>query len=84
MLSMYERRLQALPTEEFESEEAVSRIQRTALLLETLQIERESLIQMRNDGAIGDDVARSIQRDLDLLESHVHTGSSASILAQHM
>jgi monovalent cation/hydrogen antiporter len=84
MLLMYERRLQALPTEEFEGEEAVSRIQRTALLLEILQIERESLIRMRNEGAIGDDVVRSIQRDLDLLESHVHTGSSASVLAQHM
>ena len=83
MLSMYERRLRALPIEELESNEAGSRMQRDALLLEILQVERESLIQLRNDSAISDDVARSIQRDLDLLESHVHTGSAASVLTQH-
>jgi CPA1 family monovalent cation:H+ antiporter len=83
MLSMYERRLRALPIEELESNEAGSRMQRDALLLEILQVERESLIQLRNDAAISDDVARSIQRDLDLLESHVHTGSAASVLTQH-
>jgi monovalent cation/hydrogen antiporter len=84
MLSMYERRLRALPMEELEGDEAVSRIQRNALLLEILQIERESLIRLRNDAVISDDVARSIQRDLDLLESHVHTGSTASVLARHL
>jgi len=83
MLSIYERRLRALPMEEVEGNEAVSRMQRDALLLETLQVERKSLIQLRNDAAISDDVARSIQRDLDLLESHVHTRSAASALAQH-
>jgi CPA1 family monovalent cation:H+ antiporter len=83
MLSMYERRLRALPIEELENNEAGSRMQRDALLLEILQVERESLIQLRNDAAISDDVARSIQRDLDLLESHVHTGSAASVLTQH-
>ena len=84
MLSMYERRLQALPVEELEGEEAVNRMQRDALLLEILQVERESLIRLRNAAAISDDVARSIQRDLDLLESHVHTGSAARVLAQHL
>ena len=84
MLSMYERRLRALPIEELEGDEAGSRMQRDALLLEILQVERESLIRLRNDAAISDDVARSIQRDLDLLESHVHTGSAASVLAQHL
>jgi len=84
MLSMYERHLLALPTEELDSSEAGSRMQRDALLLEILQVERESLIRLRNDAAISDDVARSIQRDLDLLESHVHTGSAESVLAQHL
>jgi CPA1 family monovalent cation:H+ antiporter len=83
MLSVYERRLRALPIVEVEGGEAISGMQRDALLLETLQVERESLIQLRNDAAISDDVARSIQRDLDLLESHVHTRSAASALAQH-
>ncbi len=85
MLSMYERRLRALPTEDLEGgDEAVSRMQRDALILEILKVEREALIRIRNDAAISDDVARSIQRDLDLLESHVHTGSAASVLAQHL
>lgn len=84
MFSIYERRLRALPVEEFQGDEAGSRMQRDALLLEILQVERESLIRLRNDAAISDDVARSIQRDLDLLESHVHTGSAASVLANHL
>lgn len=84
MLSIYERRLRALPIEELEGDEEGSRLQRNALLLEMLQIERESLIQLRNEAAISDDVARTIERDLDLLESHVHTGSARSVLARHL
>jgi Na+/H+ antiporter len=84
MSSIYERRLRALPIEELKSDEEGSRMQRDALLLEILQIEREALIQLRNEAVISDDVARTIQRDLDLLESHVHTGSARSILARHL
>jgi CPA1 family monovalent cation:H+ antiporter len=84
MLSIYERRLRALPMEELKGDEEGSRMQRDALLLEMLQIERESLIQLRNEAAISDDVARTIERDLDLLESHVHTGSARSVLARHL
>lgn len=83
MLSMYEDRLRSLPTEELEDGETSSRMQRDALLLEILQVERESLIRLRNESAISDDVVRSIQRDLDLLESHVHTGSVASVFTKH-
>jgi CPA1 family monovalent cation:H+ antiporter len=84
MLSIYERRLRALPIEELKGDEEGSRMQRDALLLEMLQIERESLIQLRNEAAISDDVARTIERDLDLLESHVHTESARSALARHL
>jgi monovalent cation/hydrogen antiporter len=84
MVSMYERRLRELPIEKLAGKEAGSRMQRGALLLEILQVERESLVRLRNDAAISDDVVRSIQKDLDLLESHVHTGSAASVLAQHL
>jgi monovalent cation/hydrogen antiporter len=82
MLTVYERRLQILPTEEVEEGEAVSRRQRDDLILEILQVERKSLLRLRNEAVISDDVARTIQRELDLLESHVHTGSAANILAQ--
>jgi CPA1 family monovalent cation:H+ antiporter len=82
MLSIFERRLRDLPLEEHQVSEAGSRRQRDALLLEVLQVERESLIRLRNEASISDDVARSIERDLDLLESHIHTGSAASVLTQ--
>src|ERR1700723_3410069 len=82
MLSIFERRLRDLPLEEHQVSEAGSRRQRDALRLEVLQVERESLIRLRNEASISDDVARSIERDLDLLESHIHTGSAASVLTQ--
>ncbi|MGC2300147.1 MAG: Na+/H+ antiporter [Acidobacteriaceae bacterium] len=84
IVSMYERRLRALPMDELKGDEEGSRIERDALLLEILQVERDSLIQLRNEAAVSDDVARTIQRDLDLLESHVHTGSARSVLARHL
>ena len=72
LLSGYERRLRELPAEqELDLEEAYSRKERDTLLLEILQVERESLLRLRNEAMIGDDVARSIQRDLDILESHI-------------
>jgi CPA1 family monovalent cation:H+ antiporter len=37
-----------------------------ALRTEMIQAEREEIISMRDDGEIGDDVMRKIQRDLDL------------------
>jgi len=82
--STYERRLHALPAEDVEEVEGFSRMQRDALLLEVLQVERETLLKLRNDASISDDVLRAIQRDLDLLESHIHTGSAASELMRHL
>jgi len=82
--SIYERRLRTLPVDDMEETEGFSRMQRDALLLEVLQVERDSLLKLRNDAAIGDDVLRAIQRDLDLLESHIHTGSAASELTRHL
>jgi monovalent cation/hydrogen antiporter len=84
MSLIFEKRLGELPVGPTEGLESGSRMQRDALLLEVLQIERESLIQLRNEAAISDHVARSIQRDLDLLESHVFTGSAATVLARHL
>jgi monovalent cation/hydrogen antiporter len=80
LLSGYERRLRDLPMEEIEQGRGFSRQQRDALLLKVVQVERESLLRLRDEGAISDDVARSIQRDLDLMESHIHTGSTQNAL----
>jgi len=82
--SAYEDRLRALPIEYTDEPEGSNRAQRDALLLEVLSVERESLLRLRNEDAVSDDVARAIQRDLDLLESHVHTGSVASTIAKHL
>lgn len=83
LAAVYERRLSATQVEEPEAGASASRAQRDTLLIEILQIERDSLIRLRNDSVISDDVARTIQRELDIEESHVHTGSAASILTQH-
>jgi CPA1 family monovalent cation:H+ antiporter len=82
--SLFERRLRELPVDEPETNGNSNRFQREGLLFEILQVERESLIQLRNDSAISDDVLRTIQRDLDLLESHVHTRSATSVLVRHL
>jgi len=37
-----------------------------------LQIERRTIIQLRNDGSINDEVLRRIQRDIDLAEGRLH------------
>jgi len=42
-----------------------------ALSLETLQVERETAIQLRNEGRINDTVLRRIERELDLNESRL-------------
>jgi CPA1 family monovalent cation:H+ antiporter len=41
------------------------------LSLETLRIERQTAIQLRNEGRINDDVLRRIERELDLSESRL-------------
>jgi CPA1 family monovalent cation:H+ antiporter len=82
--SVYESRLRALPIEDLDDTEGYSRMQRDALLLEVLGVERESLLRLHNEDAVSDDVARAIRKDLDLLESHVHTGSIVSTLGGHL
>jgi CPA1 family monovalent cation:H+ antiporter len=42
------------------------------MLHDTLQVERRTLIQLRNDGVINDEVLRLIQRDIDLAEARLH------------
>jgi CPA1 family monovalent cation:H+ antiporter len=82
LLSGYEQQLRELPVEEIEQGGVFSRAQRDALLLEVLQVERESLLRLRNEAAISDDVVRMIQRDLDIVESHIHTGTTETALRQ--
>lgn len=39
---------------------------------EALQVERRTIINLRNDGTISDEVLRRIQRDIDLAEARLH------------
>jgi CPA1 family monovalent cation:H+ antiporter len=38
---------------------------------EALQVERRTILQLRNQSVIGDDVLRRIQRDIDLAEARL-------------
>ena len=56
------RALEPVPPEAVERESATYRKLRLAMI----DAERKALIDLRNEGVIGDDVLRKIQRDLDL------------------
>jgi len=76
LIGSYQRRLDALPAEREEPTQGlVSQTLRNDAILATLQVEREALIRLRNEGRIDDEVLRTLQRELDLAESRVHTGS---------
>jgi NhaP-type Na+/H+ or K+/H+ antiporter len=47
-------------------------------ILTVLQVEREALIRLRDERQIDDEVFRTLQPELDLTESRVHTGSLVS------
>ena len=65
-----------MPAErEEQSTGLVDQSRRNEEILEALQVEREALIRLRNEGQIDDEVLRTLQRELDFAESRVHTGS---------
>ena len=55
----------------------VDQARRSAAILAVLQVEREALIRLRDEGQIDDEVLRTLQRELDLEESRMHTGAVA-------
>jgi hypothetical protein len=48
---------------------------RQQAMLSVLQVERETLIRLRDEDQIDDEVMRVVQRELDLTESRMHSGS---------
>ncbi len=46
---------------------------RRQALLDVIAIERETLLRLRNEARIDDEVLRTLQKELDLSESRVHT-----------
>jgi monovalent cation/hydrogen antiporter len=76
LIGSYQRRLDAMPAEREEPAKGlVDQARRSDAILAALQVEREALIRLRNDGRIDDAVLRMLQRELDFAESCVRTGS---------
>ena len=78
LIASYQQRLDSMPAErERHVEGLVDQARRSAAILAVLQVEREALIRLRDEEQIDDEVLRTLQRELDLEESRVHTGSVA-------
>ena len=76
LIANYQQRLDAMPVEREERVQGlVDQARRSDAILAVLQAEREALIRLRDEGQIDDEVLRTLQRELDLEESRVHTGS---------
>jgi CPA1 family monovalent cation:H+ antiporter len=76
LIASYQQRLDAMPVEREERVQGlVDQARRRDAILGVLQVEREALIRLRDEGQIDDEVLRTLQRELDLEESRVHTGS---------
>jgi monovalent cation/hydrogen antiporter len=76
LIGSYQRRLDALPAEREEPIQGlVDHACRQEAILSVLQVERETLIRLRDEGRIDDEVMRTLQRELDLTESRMHSGS---------
>jgi len=76
LVGSYQRRLDALPAEREEPiQRLVDHASRQEAVLSVLQVEREALIRLRDAGRIDDEVMRTLQRELDLTESRMHSGS---------
>lgn len=70
----YQRRLDALPQEYNSAEPRIRDAQkRREAIIDVLQIERAALIRLRDEEQIDDEVLRTLQRELDITESRVHT-----------
>lgn len=71
----YEHRLEAARssgpdhTEEDEQRIAQRAHQRLELIRQTIAVEREALLELRSASSVGDEVIRTMERDLDLAES---------------
>src|SRR5271168_3488038 len=75
LIAGYQQRLDAMPAERERVEGLVDQARRSTAILEVLLAERVALIRLWDEGQIDDDVLRTLQRELDLEESRVHTGS---------
>jgi monovalent cation/hydrogen antiporter len=67
----YRQRLASLQAGDASQEDTADHDHYIELSLETLRMERETAIRLRNEGRINDEVLRRIERELDLTESRL-------------
>ena len=67
----YLQRLASLEAGEDDHGDRADHARHMTLTLEALRVERETAIQLRDEGRINDEVLRRIERELDLAESRV-------------
>jgi Na+/H+ antiporter len=78
LIAGYQQMLDAMPAErEARARGMVDQARRSAAILDVLQTQRAALLRLWDDGRIDDEVLRTLQRELDLEESRVHTGAVA-------
>ena len=73
LIGSYQGQLDAIPQHELRAHGSGSRRQRHQAILEVLEVERAALVRLRDEQVIDDEVLRTLQRELDLQESRVHT-----------
>jgi Na+/H+ antiporter len=67
----YRQRLATLQPGAEGRQDAAAHHRQTELSLEALRVERETLIRLRDEGRINDEVLRRVERELDLSESRI-------------
>lgn len=77
LIALYQRRLDSLPPEVgAASMHNTDHSERRATMLEVLQVERDALIRLRDEGEINEEILRTLQYELDLTESRIHTAAT--------
>jgi monovalent cation/hydrogen antiporter len=71
LASHYRQRLASVRTSDEKREQTTDHERYVELTLETLRVERDAAIQLRDEGRINDDVLRRLERELDLNESRL-------------
>jgi monovalent cation/hydrogen antiporter len=69
----YRQRLAGLASGGIDAEESAGQQRYVSVSLETIRVERQAAISLRNQGRINDDVLRRIEYELDLNESRLLT-----------
>lgn len=71
LIRHYQQRLVSLQPGDDNQDELADYDRQIELSLETIRVEREVAIRLRDEGRINDEVLRSIERELDLNESRI-------------